>query len=102
MNINVCILCVGMGEFVCMQWRLGYNRKQFDLYLQLPIQTTLKINSSLNLGKIYGIFLDLSYRPQVLKKCLQAFKFKQTHFHELSRTLEVQNCKLKVRTTLIS
>ena len=22
MNINVCILCVGMGEFVCMQWRL--------------------------------------------------------------------------------
>lgn len=52
MNINVCILCVGMGEFVCMQWRLAYNRKQLDLYLQLPIQTALKIHSSLTLGKI--------------------------------------------------
>lgn len=51
MYIGVCILCVGMCEFVCMQWRLRYNRIQLDLYLLLPVQTTLNIHSSLSLDK---------------------------------------------------
>lgn len=67
MYIGVGIAYVGVCVFVCVQWRLSYNSKQLDLFLPHPVQTTQEICSFLSSDKIYGIFLSLSYSPQVLK-----------------------------------